>query len=87
MRALWSRLRTMLTGRRRLADDLREEMNAHMEFEIEEHLAEGMTPEAARAAAKRQFGNTTLIAEKTRETWSFVWLETLLLDAPTHSGQ
>lgn len=80
MRVWWWKLRRFLTGGRGLADDLREEMNAHMEFEIQESLAKGMTPEAARVAARRHFGNATLIAEKTREAWSFRWIEALLLD-------
>src|SRR5437660_11781184 len=39
-----------------------------------------MTPEEARYAAFRKFGNVTRMKEETREVWSFVWLEQLLQD-------
>ena len=40
-----------------------------------------MTPEAARAAALRKFGNATRIAEDTWSVWRTVWLDRLLQDA------
>ncbi len=36
-----------------------------------------MTPEEARYAAMRKFGNVTRVKEDTREVWSIVWLEQL----------
>ncbi|MGA2263775.1 MAG: permease prefix domain 1-containing protein, partial [Acidobacteriota bacterium] len=80
MRMWWSKLAKMLTGRRGLADDLREEINAHLEFEIQENLSQGMAPEQARREALRGFGNTTLIHEHARESWVFYALETFLQD-------
>src|SRR5437016_3167813 len=80
MRIWWSKLRAFLTGGPDIADDLREEMNAHFDFEVQENLAKGMTPESARAAASRHFGNTTRIQENVREIWTFRWLDTLLQD-------
>src|SRR6266404_9211496 len=76
----WSKLRTVVTGRADLADDIRQEMRAHWEYEVQENLARGMTPEEARAAATRHFGNTAQIQESVREVWSFRWFDTLLQD-------
>lgn len=39
-----------------------------------------MSPDDARAAALRSFGNPTRVAEETREIWSIVWLEQLWQD-------
>ena len=44
-----------------LADDVRD----HIERETRENIARGMTPEAARAAARRKFGNVTRVMEDT----------------------
>ena len=69
-------------GRRdkRREEDLREEMAAHLEFEVEARIGDGMAPQTARAAARQRFGNTTTIAERTREVWTIAWLEALLRD-------
>lgn len=80
MRAWWSKLRCMLTGRRALAEDLDAEIASQLEFEIQENLARGMPPEEARAAARRHAGNLTLIQERAREAWSFPAFETTLQD-------
>ena len=39
-----------------------------------------MSPQEARYAALRKFGNVTRVKEDTREVWSLVWLEQLLQD-------
>src|SRR5579883_2338611 len=66
--------------RKRSEEELQEEMAAHLEFEVEERIARGMTPDAARAAARRRFGNATAIAERAREVWSIRWLEAAARD-------
>ena len=43
-------------------------------------MQEGESPEAARQAALRQFGNVELVAEVTRSKWGFTWLEQALND-------
>src|SRR5439155_13730742 len=40
----------------------------------------GMTPEDARTAAHREFGNVALIKEDTRAVWIPVWFDQLLQD-------
>ncbi len=62
------------------SDDLEEEIRTHLEMEEQENRERGMTPEEARYAALRKFGNVTRVKEETREMWCFVWLETLLQD-------
>ena len=70
----------MLTGRRGLADDLREEVEAHLEHEVQENLARGMTAKQAREAARRRFGNPTQIRENAMDAWSFRAFENLARD-------
>jgi predicted permease len=80
MRVWWSKLVKAFGGRRRLADELREEIDAHLEFEIQEHISMGMTPAQAQEAARREFGNSMLVQEQARESWMFYVLETILQD-------
>ena len=76
---LWRRL-LFLRRRGQLERELAEEMRFHLEMRAEENVADGMTPEAALAAARRQFGNQTLLREVSREMWGFNAVETLLQD-------
>ncbi|MGH9673013.1 MAG: ABC transporter permease, partial [Bryobacteraceae bacterium] len=76
MREWWSKLKAA-AGRKRLAEDLREEAEAHLQMEVEANMERGMTPEEALLAARRSFGNRTLIQESARESWAFQSLETL----------
>jgi ATP/maltotriose-dependent transcriptional regulator MalT len=46
----------LLLGRKRFRDELAEEMEFHRAAAEREFVEEGMTAEAARYAAKRQFG-------------------------------
>jgi putative ABC transport system permease protein len=50
-------------GRRRLDDEARREFDAHLELLADRYVRGGMTPERARKAARRQFGNPTLVRE------------------------
>jgi len=63
-----------------MMEDLDRDIRDHIERETEDNIARGMTPEEARFAAFRKFGNVTRMKEETREVWSFVWLEQLLQD-------
>src|SRR5262245_2885776 len=76
---LWRRLR-FYARRDRFDRDLEEEMRFHLEMKEEENLAVGVSPEEARYAARRQFGNQTLLWEMSRDMWSFRSLETLAQD-------
>ncbi len=50
--------------RGRWDDERRQELDAHLAIETDEHIARGMSPEAARSAAQRKLGNVTLIREE-----------------------
>ena len=74
------RLRSLFRWRRQ-ETELDEEIRFHLAEEVEERIAAGMSPEDARAAARRDFGNVPLIRELTRETWGWGPAERLLQDA------
>ena len=69
-----------LIARRRLYSDLSEEMQQHLEEKIEELLASGMPRKEATAAARREFGNVTLIESDSREVWQWPAIESLFGD-------
>jgi predicted permease len=69
-----------LVNRRRLDSDLDEELAFHMAMR-EQNLSEtSESPDDARFAARKHFGNQTSLKEATREMWTFTWLETLWQD-------
>ncbi|MGB6745046.1 MAG: ABC transporter permease [Terracidiphilus sp.] len=70
----------MLFERRKAAAQLDDELRFHLDRQIEENLAAGMSASEARYAALRSFGNPTLLRDQTRATWSWSWLESLLRD-------
>ena len=74
-----ARLRS-LWRRQRQEAELDEEIRFHLAEEMEERIAAGMSPEDARAAAQRDFGNVPLLRELTRETWGWGPAERLLQD-------
>jgi predicted permease len=76
---LWRRLLFYLR-RGRFDRDLEEEMRFHLEMKMEENLAGGVSPEEAGYAARRQFGNQTLLREVSRDMWGFRFLESLSQD-------
>ncbi len=76
---LWLKLQTLLR-RDRVARRLDDEVQFHLDQQIAENLAAGMSAEEARGAALRAFGNTSVLKEETRETWGWMWLEQLLED-------
>jgi hypothetical protein len=69
-----------LLHRGRKEDDLRDELQFHLDEEAEEHQAEGMTGEQARHAARRDIGNLTLVQEEARAVWTWTYLEQLAQD-------
>jgi hypothetical protein len=69
-----------MTRRKRILDDLDQEIHDHIERETQDNIERVMSPEEARYAALRKFGNVTRVKEKTREVLSVVWLEQLLED-------
>jgi len=76
---LWRRLLFYLR-RNQFDRELEEEMRFHLEMKAEEKLAAGISPEEARYASRRQFGNQTLLREVSREMWGVRSIETLFQD-------
>jgi putative ABC transport system permease protein len=62
---------------RRTDDDFADEVQAHLELEVDRLMADGMSAEEARAAARRAFGNVTRAKERFHETSPWMWLEQL----------
>jgi putative ABC transport system permease protein len=69
-----------MNRRKRMLNDLDQDIRDHIEVETQDNITRGMSPEEARYAALRKFGNVTRVKEETREVCSFVWLEQLLQD-------
>jgi predicted permease len=67
----------LLSWRERREEELDRELRAHLELETEEQEDAGISPEEARYAAQRAFGNTTLVKERTRAMWGWTLLEQL----------
>ena len=70
---------SILLGRKRFGGELDEEMAFHRQQAEIEFIAGGMTPEAARYAAMRQFGNATKLREQSHEVVGFR-METVVQD-------
>jgi macrolide transport system ATP-binding/permease protein len=66
--------------RKRMLHDLDQEIREHIEMATQDNIDRGMSPEEARYAALRKFGNVTRVKEDAHEVWSLVWLEQLLQD-------
>ena len=79
-RQVYVRLRSLWRWRRQ-ESELDAEIRFHLSEEIDERIAAGLSPEEARAAARRDFGNVPLVRELTRETWGWGPAERLGQDA------
>ncbi len=60
--------------------DLERELRSDLEMEEEEQRERGLPADEARSAARRAFGNETLIREQTRAEWGWGWFERLSQD-------
>lgn len=60
--------------------DLRVEMREHLERLVDAHVARGLSPEAADAAARREFGPETQLMEASRDARGITLLTQLLQD-------
>jgi putative ABC transport system permease protein len=76
-----NRIFSGILGRRRsLYNDLAEEMHEHLEEKTEQFLREGMPRKEAEQAARRAFGNATLLEQRSREVWQWQAIESVLAD-------
>jgi len=69
-----------LFSRRRLYDELSEEIRAHLDEKIEELVARGMPRKEAVASARRELGNLTLLEEDSRAVWRWPSAEDFFMD-------
>ena len=76
IRVWWSRVRAFVNRR----DDLRDEIDAHLALLAADFERRGLTPDEARAAARREFGGV----ERTKDAWrdqrGLPFLDTLAQD-------
>jgi predicted permease len=69
-----------LFRRRRVAQELDEELEFHVEHRTEVLVREGLSPAQAREAALRELGSLTRVREDCQDTWRVRWIETSLQD-------
>src|ERR1044071_474566 len=67
-------------GRRALYQRAHEEVQFHLAMIEQRMIESGMPPEIARAQARREFGNPTLIEERTLDAWPHAFVDTLIQD-------
>src|SRR5215472_349138 len=79
VRAFVAKTRGFLRGRRH-DDEFEDEIQGHLQMLAEKFVGQGMPKEEAATAARRQFGNVTLLQEERRELRTFSWIESLWLD-------
>ena len=78
-REMLNRLRSFF-GKEPLDRELNEELASHLEFAVEENIAQGMTPEEARRQALIRFGGVQQAREQQREARGLPWLDVLMQD-------
>lgn len=66
--------------RKKFSSELDEEMRTHLELKAQTHLRQGIAPDEARYAARREFGNTLLLREQSRDFWGYRWIEQFAAD-------
>jgi predicted permease len=76
---LLRRLRMLFRGNR-FQNDLDEEIRLHVEMRVQANVNAGMNTVNARREAYLQFGNPTLLKEKSFMTWGWSWLESFVQD-------
>ena len=69
-----------MTGRDDLDHRLSEEIQFHLEQQIEKNVRAGMTPEQARRAAHLKFGGVESAREYTRDEFRFAWFHDFARD-------
>jgi predicted permease len=77
---LWMTV-SMLFRRERAGEELDGELQFHIEQQVAENRAAGMSEREARQAALREFGNPAALRDQARETWSWSGVELVLRDA------
>lgn len=76
LRRAFLRLRAVFL-RRDLENDMQAEMRQHLDRTTERLVARGLSPDDARIAARREFGNVSAIQEEARDARGARWLDAL----------
>jgi predicted permease len=79
MKRLLRSLRRLSRSARREAD-LRDELQFHLDEEMDEARASGLSADQARLAARRDLGNVAIVAEDTRAAWGWTGAARLAQD-------
>jgi hypothetical protein len=80
LRVAFRRVKALFSGEI-LDRDMDKEMRVHLDLLVEEYERAGMSPEEARRAASRRFGNLLRIKERGRDIRGAGILEDILRDA------
>jgi hypothetical protein len=80
------RLLSRIFSRRRRYDDISVSIEEHIEERIDELMADGLSRVQAQQTARCEFGNVSLIAQRSRDVWQWPLLETLLADLKFPNG-
>ena len=76
----WLKKIRALFHRPQLEIQMDDELRFHLEKQIEQNLAWGMSAEEARYAAIRQFGNVSQVKEECRDSWGARFITELAQD-------
>jgi hypothetical protein len=79
-RTLAAKIRGLI-GSRRVERELADEIETHLRLLTERYVRHGMTQNEAASAARRQFGNVTLLKEANREMRGIRFIDTFFQDA------
>src|SRR5205085_10942149 len=79
LRAFTAKVRGFLAGQQH-DDEFDDEVQAHLQLLADKFVQQGLSTKDAAAAARRQFGNTTLLQENRREMQTLPSIEALWLD-------
>lgn len=79
LRYFMAKLRALI-GQRRTSGELEDEIQLHVQMLKERFILQGMEPSEAEAAARRQFGNLTLLRERHHEQRTFSLLAAFMRD-------
>jgi len=60
-----------LFHKNRAEQDMDDELRFHLDQQIEQNIAQGMSADEARYAALRQFGNVSQLKEECRDSWGY----------------
>ena len=69
-----------LFGQRKAGSEFDCEMQTHLQLLTEKFMRQGMSPDDADSAARRQFGNTTLLQQRHRESRTFLSFSNVFQD-------